>query len=81
MDFLRIAGNEIILDNWISYLTDCRIIIQEKADKVYYAKTVAGQKVHDVLKIHDQLGPLFYDLSRKRRRKAEEFRWSDSGPN
>jgi hypothetical protein len=69
MDFLRIAGNEEILNDWVEYLSNCNLIKGETADgKTTYTKTALGQKLHEVLKDHGYLGPLIGDLSRNRRR-------------
>jgi len=69
MDFLRIAGNEDILNDWVEYLTSANIIRGETTEgKTVYVKTMLGQKLHDVLKDHLHLGPLVGDLSRDRRR-------------
>jgi len=69
MDFLRVAGNEQILNDWVEYLISCNIIQRDVAeDKTYYVKTFLGQKLHEVLKDHMYLGPLIGDLSRNRRR-------------
>lgn len=69
MDFLRIAGNEMILNDWVEYLVRCNLINEEIVDgKSGYVKTDLGQKVHEVLKYHGYLGPLMGDLSRNRRR-------------
>ncbi|MFI5420093.1 MAG: hypothetical protein ACHQ1H_03920 [Nitrososphaerales archaeon] len=70
MDFLRIAGNEEILNDWVEYLIQCNLIKAEIVDaKSRYVKTELGQKLHDVLKLHDYFGPLMRDLSRDRRRR------------
>lgn len=69
MDFLRIAGNEKNLNDWVNYLTRCNLIRTELIDgKVQYLKTELGQKLHGLLKDHADLGPLMRDLSRDRRR-------------
>jgi len=69
MDFLRIAGNEEILNDWVEYLTKCNLIRAETNDgRTYYLKTELGDKMQDVLKAHDYLGPLLNDLSRNRRK-------------
>jgi len=70
MDFLRIAGNGEILDDWVEYLKKCNLInAEEDADgKTYYLKTDLGERVHSVLKAYDYLGPLLSDLSRERRK-------------
>ncbi len=69
MDFLRIAGNEEILNDWVEYLTRCNLIRAEVIEgKTQYVKTDLGQRVHEVLKDHAYLGPLIGDLSRERRR-------------
>lgn len=69
MDFLRIAGNEDILNDWVEYLSKCNIIKGETNEgKTVYSKTMLGQRLHDVLKDHGYLGPLIGDLSRNRRR-------------
>ena len=69
MDFLRVAGNEQILNDWVEYLISCNVIKREVVEeKTYYSKTFLGQKLHDVLKDHGYLGPLIGDLSRNRRR-------------
>ena len=70
MDFFRIAGNEQILNDWVEYLTECKLISVEVGQdgKSYFAKMEVGQKLHEILKRHDYLGPLFWDLSRNRRR-------------
>ncbi|MHB8568367.1 MAG: hypothetical protein ACYC7D_15355 [Nitrososphaerales archaeon] len=80
MDFFRIAGNEVILNNWIDYLSDCNLIATLQINKVYYAKTDAGQKLHELLKIHPYVGPLFNDLSRRRRHKTDNFGWNRLQP-
>lgn len=70
MDFFRIAGNEQILNDWVEYLTICKLVrIEDSADgRQYFVKTEVGQKLHDILKRHEYLGPLFWDLGRNRRR-------------
>jgi len=69
MDFLRIAGNEEILNDWVEYLTKCNLIRVESNDgKTYYVKTELGEKMQEDLKAHDYLGPLLSDLSRNRRK-------------
>ena len=69
MDFLRIAGNEDILNDWVEYLSSCNIIKGKTTEgKTVYVKTMLGQKLHDVLKDHGYLGPLIGDLGRNRRR-------------
>jgi hypothetical protein len=70
MDFLRIAGNEASLNDWIEYLIRCNLIrVEQAADsKIAYSKTELGERVHAVLKVHDYLGPLLSDLSRNRRK-------------
>ena len=72
MDFLRIAGNEANLDDWVEYLEKCNLILIQKSPesgKVAYAMTDYGRRVHGVLKDYNYLGPLFGDLSRNRRRR------------
>jgi len=69
MDFLRIAGNEMILNDWVEYLSRCSLVKAENLEgKTSYVKTDLGQKLHEVLKYHGYLGPLIGDLSRNRRR-------------
>src|ERR1700722_9878231 len=69
MDFLRIAGNEKNLNDWVEYLTRCNLIRTEVIDgKTQYVKTDLGQRLHGVLRDHADLGPLMGDLSRDRRR-------------
>ena len=69
MDFLRVAGNEEILNDWVDYLIGCNLIKSEVVEgRTLYLKTELGQKLHAVLKDHDYLGPLIGDLSRNRRR-------------
>ncbi len=69
MDFLRIAGNEEILNDWVDYLINCNLItVKTEEGKNYYVKTDLGEKMQQVLKAHDFLGPLLSDLSRNRRR-------------
>ena len=69
MDFLRVAGNEEILNDWVEYLTRCNLILAEVQEgRSYYVETDLGQKLHEVLKSHEYLGPLFGDLSRNRRK-------------
>ena len=69
MDFLRVAGNEQILNDWVDYLIRCNVIRPEtNNEKTTYLKTELGQKLHAVLKDHGYLGPLIGDLSRNRRR-------------
>jgi len=70
MDYLRIAGNEEILNDWIDYLLRCNLIQIEtqKDGKTAYVKTELGERLHSVLKDHDFLGPLLSDLSRERRK-------------
>jgi hypothetical protein len=72
MDFLRIAGNESNLNDWIEYLVLCNLISEETAQeggKTSYVMTEYGRRVHEVLKVYNYLGPLFGDLSRHRRRR------------
>ncbi|MHB1908590.1 MAG: hypothetical protein ACYCQJ_06920 [Nitrososphaerales archaeon] len=74
MEFLRIAGNEAVLNNWVNYLIGCNLIKSTVIGKrTYYTKTDAGQKLHAILKLHPYVGPLFEDLSRDRRHKGEIF--------
>jgi hypothetical protein len=69
MDFLRIAGNEEILNDWVEYLTKCNLVrVETEEGKNYYVKTDLGEKMQEVLKAHDFLGPLLSDLSRNRRK-------------
>ena len=69
MDFLRVAGNEEILNDWVEYLVKCNLVKEEKEDgKTSYVKTDMGESLHKVLKAYDYLGPLISDLSRDRRR-------------
>ena len=69
MDFLRIAGNEEILNDWVEYLTKCNLVKLKAEDgKNYYVKTELGEKMQEVLNAHDFLGPLLSDLSRNRRK-------------
>ncbi|HXQ91849.1 MAG TPA: hypothetical protein VN739_02505, partial [Nitrososphaerales archaeon] len=70
MDFLRIAGNESSLNDWVEYLVRCNLIrVETSSDKkIYYTKTELGERIHVVLRAHDYLGPLLSDLSRHRRR-------------
>jgi hypothetical protein len=69
MDFLRIAGNEAILNDWVEYLIHCKLVRSEVLDgKTSYLKTEMGEKLHEVLRYHSYLGPLMGDLSRNRRR-------------
>lgn len=72
MDFLRIAGNEANLDDWVTYLTKCNLIREERSPedgRVVYVMTELGTRMHGVLKDYSYLGPLFGDLSRNRRRR------------
>ncbi|MDA4125095.1 MAG: hypothetical protein OK438_06580 [Thaumarchaeota archaeon] len=72
MDFLRIAGNEANLDDWVKYLVQCNLVRLEvsPADgRTTYVMTGFGHKVHQILKDYHYLGPLFGDLSRNRRRR------------
>ena len=72
MDFLRIAGNEANLDDWVNYLVRCNLIREEvsQADRrTSYVMTEFGHMVHQILKNYSYLGPLFGDLSRDRRRR------------
>jgi len=72
MDFLRIAGNESNLNDWIDYMVRCNLIeseVPEGGAKTTYVMTEYGRKVHGVLKDYSYLGPLFSDLSRERRRR------------
>lgn len=69
MDFLRIAGNEEILNDWVKYLLECNVIVEMREDgRISYVKTDLGEKLHQVLNSHDYLGPLLSDLSRGRRK-------------
>lgn len=73
MDFLRIAGNEVILDGWIEYLHGCHLIVDiEDGGNVFFEKTDAGNKLHEILKLHPFVGTLFEDLSRARRQRREK---------
>jgi hypothetical protein len=74
MDYLRIAGNEEILNDWIDYLLRCNLILveEQKDGKVAYKKTELGERLHSVLKNHDYLGPLLSDLGRERRKPKYE---------
>jgi hypothetical protein len=72
MDFLRIAGNEANLGDWVAYLTKCNLIREERSQedgRIVYVMTELGRKMHGVLKDYAYLGPLFGDLSRNRRRR------------
>ena len=71
MDFLRIAGNESNLNDWIEYLARCNLIAEETSGdgKASYVLTEFGKKMLDILKDYQFLGPLFGDLSRDRRRR------------
>lgn len=72
MDFLRIAGNETNLEDWVKYLVQCNLIKEEVSaedGRASYTMTEFGRRVHDILKDHHYLGPLFGDLSRNRRRR------------
>jgi len=72
MDFLRIAGNEANLNDWVEYLIRCNLIVEEKSQedgRSAYVMTEFGRKMHDILKDYYYLGPLFGDLSRNRRRR------------
>ena len=71
MDFLRVAGNEQILNDWVEYLEECNLIRAEDSQdgKTYYVKTDFGQRLHAVLRDYNYLGPLFGDLGRDRRRR------------
>ena len=72
MDFLRIAGNEANLDDWVNYLVRCNLVMAEVSPddgRTTYIMTGFGHKVHEILKDHHYLGPLFGDLSRNRRRR------------
>lgn len=70
MDFLRIAGNEAMANDWIQYLLTCNLIAARQDNGIQiYCKTDSGQKVHDVLKLDPFLGSLFEDISRMRRQK------------
>lgn len=72
MDFLRIAGNEEILNDWVEYLINCNLIRVEVVEgRTQYAKTEQGQRLHVVLRDHAYLGPLMGDLSRNRRRPKD----------
>ncbi len=75
MDFLRIAGNESNLNDWVSYLVQCNLIREEtwnegEGKKTTYVMTEYGRKMHEIMKDYNYLGPLFGDLSRERRRRA-----------
>ena len=68
MDFLRIAGNERLSNEWIEYLLRCNLIIRiRENNREFYAKTDVGQKIHDALKLHPYVGTLFEDFGRDRR--------------
>ena len=68
MDFLRIAGNEEMLNDWEAYLTRCHLIDSHTHEgKISYLKTDIGWKLHEVLKVHSYLGPALGDLGRNRR--------------
>jgi len=71
MDFLRVAGNEANLNDWIGYLVRCNLIgVESSADgKTSYVLTDLGRKMFELLKDYQFLGPLFGDLSRNRRRR------------
>lgn len=74
MDFLRIAGNEIVLNAWVNYLVGCNLInVTHDGPKEYYSKTKIGFMLHDLLKLHSFVGPLFEDLSRQRRHTPQNF--------
>ncbi|HUI01249.1 MAG TPA: hypothetical protein VLX56_06435 [Nitrososphaerales archaeon] len=73
MDFLRIAGNEANLNDWVEYLVRCNLIREESSTedgRSYYTMTEFGLKVYEIVKNYNYLGPLFGDLSRERRRPA-----------
>lgn len=72
MDFLRIAGNEANLNDWVEYLVRCNLVREEVSQpegRTFYVMTEFGHKVHAILKDYHYLGPLFGDLSRDRRRR------------
>lgn len=75
MDFLRIAGNESNLNDWVEYLIRCNLIREQTpqkegaARKTVYVMTDYGRKMHEIMKDYNYLGPLFGDLSRDRRRR------------
>ena len=73
MDFLRVAGNESNLNDWVKYLVQCNLIKElsqeEGSGKTTYVMTEYGRKVHEILRNYNYLGPLFGDLSRNRRRR------------
>jgi hypothetical protein len=72
MDFLRIAGNESNLNDWIEYLVLCNLVSEETAQeggRASYVMTGYGRRVYEILKDYNYLGPLFGDLSRDRRRR------------
>ena len=66
---MRIAGNEEILNDWVEYLVKCNLVrIETEEGKIHYIKTELGEKMQEVLRAHDYLGPLLSDLSRDRRK-------------
>lgn len=68
MDFIRIAGNEKMANDWIRYMITCNLISSFRYDgKFFFCKTNVGQKIHEALKLHPYVGPLFEDLGRMRR--------------
>lgn len=76
MDFLRIAGNESNLNDWVRYLIRCNLISEERSDKeggdlqkTSYIMTEYGRMMYEIMKDYSYLGPLFGDLSRDRRRR------------
>ena len=74
MDFLRVAGNESNLNDWVGYLVECNLIVEEVSQgeegRKSYVMTEYGRKMHEILKDYNYLGPLFGDLSRQRRRRS-----------
>lgn len=71
MDFLRIAGNEKMLNSWIEYLVRCNVIrVVEDNSKKVYRKTDAGDTLHDLLKLHPYLGSILRDIGRNRRQES-----------
>jgi len=77
MDFLRIAGNESNLNDWVKYLIKRNLIREditapdekERKTTTYYIMSDYGKKVREILRNYNYLGPLFGDLSRERRRR------------
>src|SRR2546425_6278402 len=72
-EFVKVAGNEANLQRWEPKLCRKWGLVEKHEDdsedersRVYYTKTLDGQKLHDLLSKRGEMNPLFAELSRQR---------------